>query len=65
VVTGQPFRITDARGKREKPGLTRQHVTAIEVACAIGGATCKGVTIGSPEITFTPGRNSYASSRSA
>ncbi|MEI5688663.1 RNA 3'-terminal phosphate cyclase [Sphingomonas kyungheensis] len=36
LVTGTPFRIVNVRGGREKPGLMRQHVTAIEVACAIG-----------------------------
>jgi RNA 3'-terminal phosphate cyclase (ATP) len=56
LVTGQPFRITNVRGKREKPGLMRQHLTAIEAACAIGGATCEGVSVGSSDITFTPGR---------
>jgi RNA 3'-terminal phosphate cyclase (ATP) len=56
LVTGKPFRITNVRGKREKPGLMRQHVTAIEAACAVGGATCEGVTVGSSEIAFTPGR---------
>ena len=33
LVTGEPFRITNIRGKRPKPGLMRQHVTAIEAAC--------------------------------
>jgi RNA 3'-terminal phosphate cyclase (ATP) len=56
LVTGQPFRIANVRGKREKPGLMRQHVTAIEAACRIGGATCEGLSVGSSEIAFTPGR---------
>ena len=56
LVTGQPFRITNVRGGREKPGLMRQHLTAVEAACAIGGATCEGASVGSSEITFTPGR---------
>jgi RNA 3'-terminal phosphate cyclase (ATP) len=56
LVTGEPFRITNVRGKREKPGLMRQHVTAIEAACAVGGATCEGLKVGSSEIAFTPGR---------
>ncbi|WP_066716997.1 RNA 3'-terminal phosphate cyclase [Sphingomonas pituitosa] len=56
LVTGQPFRITNARGKREKPGLMRQHVTAIEAACAIGGAACEGVAVGAAEFSFTPGK---------
>jgi RNA 3'-terminal phosphate cyclase (ATP) len=56
LVTGQPFRITNVRGKREKPGLMRQHVTAIEAACRIGRATCEGLSVGASEIAFTPGR---------
>ena len=56
LVTGTPFRITHVRGKREKPGLMRQHMTAIEAACAIGGAECEGVAVGSSEILFRPGR---------
>src|SRR5438874_121499 len=56
LVTGKPFRITNVRGGREKPGLMRQHVTAVEAACRIGGATCEGLTVGSSEIAFMPGR---------
>jgi RNA 3'-terminal phosphate cyclase (ATP) len=56
LVTGTPFRITNIRGRREKPGLMRQHLTAVEAACTIGGATCDGVAVGSSELTFTPGR---------
>ena len=56
LITGEPFRITKIRGGREKPGLMRQHVTAIEAACAIGGAECEGLAVGSTEITFRPGR---------
>jgi len=56
LVTGRPFRITNIRGKREKPGLMRQHLTAVEAACAIGGAECDGVAVGASEIAFRPGR---------
>jgi RNA 3'-terminal phosphate cyclase (ATP) len=55
LVTGQPFRITDIRGKREKPGLMRQHLTAVEAACAIGQAECEGAAIGASELIFRPG----------
>jgi len=55
LVTGQSFRITDIRGGREKPGLMRQHLTAIEAACEVGGADCEGLAIGSSEIVFHPG----------
>ncbi len=54
LVTGTPFRITKVRGGREKPGLMRQHVTAIEAACTVGSAACDGLTVGSPEIVFVP-----------
>jgi len=56
LVTGQPFRIINARGKRSKPGLMRQHVTAVEAACALGNATCEGLAVGASEIAFTPGK---------
>ena len=55
LVTGQPFRIANIRGGRAKPGLMRQHVTAVEAALAIGGAHAEGVAVGSSELTFTPG----------
>lgn len=55
LVTGQPFRITNIRGGREKPGLMRQHLTAIEAACAIGNAECDGLAIGASNIAFRPG----------
>jgi RNA 3'-terminal phosphate cyclase (ATP) len=56
LVTGAAFRINNIRGGREKPGLMRQHVTAIEAACAIGGAECEGLMVGSSDVTFRPGR---------
>lgn len=56
LVTGTPFRITDVRGKRSRPGLMRQHVTAVEAACAISGSECSGLTVGSSELTFRPGK---------
>jgi RNA 3'-terminal phosphate cyclase (ATP) len=56
LITGTPFRVTNVRGGREKPGLMRQHVTAIEAACAIGGADCDGLSVGSSEVLFRPGR---------
>jgi len=56
LITGEPFHITRIRGGRDKPGLMRQHVTAIEAACAIGTAECEGLAIGAGEIIFRPGR---------
>jgi len=56
LVTGEPFRITNIRAKRSKPGLMRQHVTAVEAAAAISGSQCSGLTVGSSELTFRPGK---------
>ncbi|MDO9489458.1 MAG: RNA 3'-terminal phosphate cyclase [Sphingomonadaceae bacterium] len=56
LVTGQPFSVSNIRGGREKPGLMRQHLTAVEAACTIGNATCEGAAIGSTELRFEPGR---------
>lgn len=55
LITGQPFRIHAIRAGREKPGLMRQHLTAIEAAIAIGNAQCDGTRIGASEIVFRPG----------
>ena len=55
LLTGEPFTIQNIRGGRAKPGLMRQHVTALEAACAIGGAECSGLTVGASELTFRPG----------
>jgi RNA 3'-terminal phosphate cyclase (ATP) len=55
LVTGKPFRITQVRGKRSKPGLMRQHVTAVEAAARIGGAEVLGAAVGSDTLEFRPG----------
>jgi RNA 3'-terminal phosphate cyclase (ATP) len=54
LVTGQPFRIEKIRAGRKKPGLMRQHLTAVEAAVAIGRAKVEGARIGSPQLVFTP-----------
>src|SRR3984885_14534885 len=56
MVTGQPFRIEKIRAGREKPGLLRQHLTAVNAAAAICAASVDGAAIGSRELTFTPGK---------
>lgn len=55
LLTGEPFSIANIRGGRAKPGLMRQHVTALEAAAAIGSAECSGLAVGSTELTFRPG----------
>ena len=56
LVTGEPFQISNIRAKRSKPGLMRQHVTAVEAACAISDSDCIGLAVGSSELEFRPGR---------
>src|SRR5688500_5627223 len=54
LVTGQPFRIVNIRAGRKKPGLLRQHLTAVQAAIAIGDAVADGAEIGSQELVFRP-----------
>jgi RNA 3'-terminal phosphate cyclase (ATP) len=54
LVTGQPFRIVNIRAGRAKPGLLRQHLTAVLAATEIGDAVSDGAEIGSPELVFRP-----------
>ncbi len=55
MVTGQPFRMVNIRGKRRKPGLMRQHLTCVNASCEISGGTADGGEINSTEIVFHPG----------
>ncbi|MBT8341391.1 MAG: RNA 3'-terminal phosphate cyclase [Desulfatitalea sp.] len=54
LVTGQPFRIENIRSGRRKPGLMRQHLTAVNAAKAVGDADVDGNTIGSQRFSFHP-----------
>jgi RNA 3'-terminal phosphate cyclase (ATP) len=55
LITGKPFRIYNVRARREKPGLQRQHLTAVRAAASIGGAQVEGAGVGTTEFTFHPG----------
>ncbi len=54
LVTGEPFTIENIRAGRSKPGLLRQHLTAVEAAEKIGRARVEGNTIGSQKLSFYP-----------
>src|ERR1019366_3515979 len=56
MVIGQAFRIDKIRAGREKPGLLRQHLTAVNAAVAICGATVDGNVISSQTLSFKPGK---------
>lgn len=55
MITGTPFRIEHIRAKRTKPGLLRQHLTAVLAAADVCGATVEGAIIGSQTLSFQPG----------
>jgi RNA 3'-terminal phosphate cyclase (ATP) len=55
ILTKQPVRIEHIRAKRAKPGLLRQHLTAVQAAIAVSGGEAKGAEIGSRALTFSPG----------
>jgi RNA 3'-terminal phosphate cyclase (ATP) len=55
MCTDQAFRLKNVRAKREKPGLMRQHLTALQAAAAICDAKVTGAEVGSGEVTFRPG----------
>jgi RNA 3'-terminal phosphate cyclase (ATP) len=52
MITGQPFRMVNIRGKRKKSGLMRQHLTCVKAACEISGGSVDGAEVGSTEIVF-------------
>ena len=54
LITGKPFRIFNVRARRSKPGLQRQHLTAVLSAAEIGRAEVEGARVGAREFTFVP-----------
>ena len=54
LATGAPFRIENIRAQRPKPGLLRQHLTAVQAAAAVGRAHVEGHAAGSLALTFSP-----------
>jgi RNA 3'-terminal phosphate cyclase (ATP) len=55
LVTGKPFEIENIRANREKPGLLRQHLTAVQAAAEVGSAEVDGASLGSKALRFVPG----------
>jgi RNA 3'-terminal phosphate cyclase (ATP) len=56
LVTGQPFRMERIRAKRQKPGLLKQHLTAVEAAKTVGCAEVEGAALSSQTLEFRPGQ---------
>lgn len=55
MVTGKPVRIDKIRARRAKPGLMRQHLTAVLAAAKVSQAQVEGAEVGSTSLVFTPG----------
>jgi RNA 3'-terminal phosphate cyclase (ATP) len=55
LLGGKPFRIERIRAARSKPGLLRQHLTAVRAAQEVSGAEVEGAELGASELSFRPG----------
>lgn len=55
MLTGLPFEIKQIRANRRKPGLMRQHLTAVLAAAKICNAEVSGAELKSGYLSFRPG----------
>lgn len=60
ALTGRPFRIVNIRGRRSKPGLRPQHLTAVRAVAAICRAEAQGAELNSTSLEFRPAAPSLA-----
>jgi len=54
ICRAKPFKIENIRAKRKKPGLLRQHLTAVNAAARISNAKVEGNQLGSQALFFEP-----------
>jgi RNA 3'-terminal phosphate cyclase (ATP) len=54
AMTGRAVEISNVRGRRTKPGLQPQHLTAVRAAAALCSATVAGDSVGSTHLVFEP-----------
>lgn len=54
ALTGRPFRLTNIRANRSKPGLRPQHLTAVRATAALCQAELRGDKINSMTLEFHP-----------
>ncbi|MBU1896296.1 RNA 3'-terminal phosphate cyclase [Myxococcota bacterium] len=54
TLTGQDLTLTKIRAGRQKSGLLRQHLTALEAAAAISAAEVDGASLRSDHVVFRP-----------
>ena len=55
LCTGTAFQMRGIRAKRSRPGLMRQHLTAVAAATRIGNAKAIGAEPGATTLAFEPG----------
>ncbi|WP_044872202.1 RNA 3'-terminal phosphate cyclase [Pseudomonas sp. LFM046] len=55
MVSGRAFRIRNIRARRSRPGLLRQHLTAVLAAAEVCAARTDGAELGSQTLSFIPG----------
>jgi len=65
MATGRPFRIHGIRARRGRPGLLRQHLTAVQATSEVCGAAVTGASLGSTELSVEPGRARHGEHRFA
>jgi RNA 3'-terminal phosphate cyclase (ATP) len=65
MVTQKPFRIHSIRARRARPGLLRQHLTAVQACAEVCDAKITGANLGSTELSFEPGRAKHGDYRFA
>jgi RNA 3'-terminal phosphate cyclase (ATP) len=56
LCTGTAFEMQHIRAKRSRPGLMRQHLTAVGAAAQIGRAHVDGAQLGATTLRFVPGQ---------
>lgn len=56
MITGRPFRFSNIRGGRAKPGLLRQHLACVRAAAEVCSASVEGAELGSLALSFAPGK---------
>ncbi|MCP4379248.1 MAG: RNA 3'-terminal phosphate cyclase [bacterium] len=56
IETGRAIRIENIRAGRKKPGLLRQHLTAVNAAMEVCGGNAEGAAMRSEALTFEPGK---------
>ncbi|MDK2916389.1 MAG: 3-terminal phosphate cyclase [Euryarchaeota archaeon] len=56
ALSAEPVTVTKIRQNRKNPGLAPQHIAAVRAVAGTCDAECTGLTPGSREISFIPGR---------